>query len=55
MADLHEKLHKFDEEFEMMINTAGHFYIPNNEKAIKINKEEREKEGLETDPDGLHP
>jgi nucleoside-diphosphate-sugar epimerase len=36
MAELHEKLGKFDEEFEMMINTAGHYYPPNTEKAINI-------------------
>ena len=36
MAELHDKLAKFDEEFEMMINTAGHYYPPNTEKAINI-------------------
>ena len=53
MAELHEKLKEFDEEFEMMINTAGHFYPPNNEKSIKIVNDKRRQEGL--DADDFHP
>ena len=43
MSELHEKLAKFDEEFEMMINTAGHYYVPNNLKAIYIHNQQREE------------
>jgi hypothetical protein len=53
MAELHEKLKEFDEEFEMMINTAGHFYPPNTEKAINIANQQRREANIGSDE--FHP
>lgn len=38
LVDLHAKLNKFSDEFEAVINMAGAYYPPNNEKYLKENK-----------------
>ena len=40
--DLHEKLENFDGEFEALINTAGHHYIPNEQRILKMLKNKGE-------------
>ena len=35
ISDLHEKLEAFDVEFEAIINTAGHYYIPNEPRILE--------------------
>ena len=34
VKQLHSDLTEFDEEFDMMLNLAGHYYPPNNEKYL---------------------
>ena len=35
VESLHTELEKCDEEFDMMINLAGHYYPPNTQKVLK--------------------
>ena len=35
VENLHTELEKCDEEFDMMINLAGHYYPPNTQKVLK--------------------
>lgn len=35
ISQLHSEIKAFDEEFEMMINLAGHYYPPNSEYYLK--------------------
>ena len=34
VENLHSELNKCDEEFDMMINLAGHYYPPNTKKVL---------------------
>ena len=58
VAKLHDELTEFDDEYEAIINLAGHYYPPNSRAYQQQKRRELEKETgtiVDTPPNLIHP